>query len=198
MDLGIKGKFALVTGGSRGLGKAAAISLAKEGVNVAICGRTESDLNKTVQEIKSLGVDSKGFIVDISDLSKLEDTYNVILEQFGDIDILVNAKNMGELMFNHDLAFVAGGDTALELAYTGTPGIVVPTIDYENKIAEFLEKNKIFINLGDIKTNSKHGIRIKIDLFWNDNNKRKTFSENSKRFIDGKGLSRIIKNTDLC
>ena len=71
-------------------------------------------------------------------------------------------------------------------------------IDYENKIAEFLEKNKIFINLGDIKTNSKHGIRIKIDLFWNDNNKRKTFSENSKRFIDGKGLSRIIKNTDLC
>ena len=62
MDLGIKGKFALVTGGSRGLGKAAAISLAKEGVNVAICGRTELDLNQTVQEIKSLGVDSKGFI----------------------------------------------------------------------------------------------------------------------------------------
>ena len=90
MDLGIKGKFALVTGGSRGLGKAAAISLAKEGVNVAICGRTELDLNQTVQEIKSLGVDSKGFIVDISDLSKLEDTYNVILEQFGTIDILVN------------------------------------------------------------------------------------------------------------
>jgi len=130
--------------------------------------------------------------------NNFEEVDNIVKQSKLDIDILVNAKNMGELMFNHDLAFVAGGDTALELAYTGTPGIVVPTIDYENKIAEFLEKNKIFINLGDIKTNSKHGIRIKIDLFWNDNNKRKTFSENSKRFIDGKGLSRIIKNTDLC
>ena len=102
MDLGIKGKFALVTGGSRGLGKAAAISLAKEVVNVAICGRTELDLNQTVQEIKSLGVDSKGFIVDISDLSKLEDTYNVILEQFGDIDILVN--NVGGSKVREDFS----------------------------------------------------------------------------------------------
>ena len=41
MDLGIAGKNALVTGGSRGLGRQCAVSLASEGVNVAICGRTE-------------------------------------------------------------------------------------------------------------------------------------------------------------
>ena len=49
MDFGIKGKVALVTGGSRGLGKHAALSLAGEGVNVAISGRTQETLDKTVE-----------------------------------------------------------------------------------------------------------------------------------------------------
>ena len=45
MDLGLKDKNALVTGGSRGLGLASAISLAKEGVNIIICARSEEDLS---------------------------------------------------------------------------------------------------------------------------------------------------------
>ncbi|MCH7802014.1 MAG: SDR family NAD(P)-dependent oxidoreductase, partial [Chloroflexi bacterium] len=56
MDLGISGKNALVTGGSRGLGRQTALSLAGEGVNVAICGRTLSTLDKTVAELEALGV----------------------------------------------------------------------------------------------------------------------------------------------
>ena len=46
MDLGIKGKVALVTGGSRGLGRQSALALAAEGVNVAICARGEERLNQ--------------------------------------------------------------------------------------------------------------------------------------------------------
>ena len=48
MDLGITGKVALITGGSRGLGRQSALALASEGVNVAICGRTNSSLDSTV------------------------------------------------------------------------------------------------------------------------------------------------------
>ena len=56
MDLKIKNKNALITGGSRGLGKEAAIHLAREGVNIAICGRSEESLNLTINEIENYGV----------------------------------------------------------------------------------------------------------------------------------------------
>ena len=52
MDLGLKDKNALVTGGSRGLGLASAISLAKEGVNIIICARSEEDLSKAKSKIQ--------------------------------------------------------------------------------------------------------------------------------------------------
>ena len=55
MDLGLNGKVALVTGGSRGLGRESALSLAREGANVAICGRTQDTLDDTVNELKGLG-----------------------------------------------------------------------------------------------------------------------------------------------
>ena len=58
MDLGIKNKIALVTGSSRGIGKAAAISLAKEGAKVVICGRNQITLDTTLTEIKKINHNS--------------------------------------------------------------------------------------------------------------------------------------------
>ena len=55
MDLGLTGKIALITGGSRGLGRESALSLAREGVSVAICGRTKNVLDATVKEIEQIG-----------------------------------------------------------------------------------------------------------------------------------------------
>ena len=90
MDLGIKGKAALVTGGSRGLGRQSALALAGEGVNVAICGRTQETLDRTVEEIDALGVSSMGVVGDVSDLSDIESLHQRVVDGFGPINILVN------------------------------------------------------------------------------------------------------------
>ncbi|MBI4641664.1 MAG: SDR family oxidoreductase [Candidatus Tectomicrobia bacterium] len=90
MDLGIQGKVALVTGGSRGLGRQCALSLAREGVNVAICGRTRETLGKAVKEIEGLGVSSIGVVADVSDVSAIEPLHQKVVGSLGPIDILVN------------------------------------------------------------------------------------------------------------
>ncbi|MCH7746233.1 MAG: SDR family NAD(P)-dependent oxidoreductase, partial [Chloroflexi bacterium] len=101
MDLGIKGKTALVTGGSRGLGKHAALSLAREGVNVAICGRTQETLDSTVKELEALGVSSMSVIADVGDVSGIESLHQQVVDGLGPIDILVN--NVGGTRSREDI-----------------------------------------------------------------------------------------------
>ncbi len=105
MDLYIKGKNALVTGGSRGLGKQCALSLAREGVNVAICGRTKSTLKKTVEELKALGIQSVGIVADIGKVSEIETLYKEAVDGVGAIDILVN--NAGGTRAREDINTVS-------------------------------------------------------------------------------------------
>ena len=90
MDLGIQKKVAFITGGSRVLGKAAAISLAKEGATIGICSRDENSVGSTVEELKNLGAEVKGFVADISDLSQLKNLHSKITRELGEIEILVN------------------------------------------------------------------------------------------------------------
>lgn len=91
MDLGLKGKAALVAGGSKGLGKAVALELSKEGARVAICARGRSELSETVEEIRSL---TSGEVIGIpADLSVSEQAREFVREgarRFGTVDILVN------------------------------------------------------------------------------------------------------------
>lgn len=105
MDLGIKGKVALVTGGSRGLGRQAALSLAQEGVNVAICGRTRETLDKTVAELKANGVDSVGVVADVGVQSDIESLHQAVVDGLGQIDILVN--NAGGSLSREDITAVS-------------------------------------------------------------------------------------------
>ena len=90
MDLGIKDKVAVVTGGSRALGMVTAKALAQEGVHVSICGRTQSSLDETVGELKSLGVSAIGIIADIAEPSGAQDVYDATVAELGSVDILVN------------------------------------------------------------------------------------------------------------
>ena len=90
MDLGIAGKNALVTGGSRGLGRQCAVSLAAEGVNVAICGRTQGTIDGTVAELESMGVKAFGVVADVIDSSDMQRLHDETVSGLGPIDILVN------------------------------------------------------------------------------------------------------------
>ena len=90
MDLGINGKVALVTGGSRGLGRQSALALAGEGVNVAICGRTRATLDRTVAEVVATGVSSIGVVADVSDTAEVDSLHDQVTEALGPVEILVN------------------------------------------------------------------------------------------------------------
>ena len=90
MNLGIKGKKALITGGSRGLGLASAVSLAKEGVDLAICARAKSDLENAKKILSKYHVKICAINFDLSDNKKLESLVQETEKQLGSIDILVN------------------------------------------------------------------------------------------------------------
>jgi 3-oxoacyl-[acyl-carrier protein] reductase len=104
MDLGISGKTALVTGGSRGLGRQCALSLAAEGVNVAICGRTKETLDRTAAELEGLGVTAVPIVWDVSNTSTVKDLHAEIKSSLGEIDILIN--NVGGSPVKGDLTQV--------------------------------------------------------------------------------------------
>ncbi|MDB5502350.1 MAG: fabG 2 [Tardiphaga sp.] len=91
MDLQLKGKCALVTGGSEGIGKAIAMTLAKEGVNVAICARRLEPLEKTAEEIRNAyGVT---VVAITADLTKDADAKNFVekaAKQLGSLDLMIN------------------------------------------------------------------------------------------------------------
>tara|TARA_B100000686_G_scaffold321086_1_gene373398 strand:- start:1021 stop:1812 length:792 start_codon:yes stop_codon:yes gene_type:complete len=90
LDFQLKNKVALITGGSRGIGRATALRLADEGTNIAICGRTEESLNQTVSEIKSKGVQAWGLKADVSKIGDIEKFMEITLNKAGHIDVLVN------------------------------------------------------------------------------------------------------------
>ena len=91
MELGIRGKTALITASSKGIGKAIAEGFAAEGCNVAICSRTKTNLIETAREIKlKYGLEPFWGICDISQQKDIDNFLSAVQKQFGTIDILVN------------------------------------------------------------------------------------------------------------
>ena len=83
-------QVALVTGASRGLGKAVAIELARNGAKVACVARSAEKLAETVDEIKAAGGEAEAFSVDVTDRDSVESAVDKIAEDWGRLDILVN------------------------------------------------------------------------------------------------------------
>ncbi|WP_372755140.1 3-ketoacyl-ACP reductase [Mariniflexile sp.] len=86
----LQNKKALITGGSRGLGKATAIAFAKEGIDVAITGRNEANLKETVAELEAFGITATYAAFDVANYNEVKTGINNIIQSFNTIDILVN------------------------------------------------------------------------------------------------------------
>lgn len=89
MDLGIEGRVALVTGASRGLGRASAEALAIEGAKVVVCARGEESLLTTISSFHDMGLDIEGLVCDISSPNAATRLVDHCVDRFGKIDILV-------------------------------------------------------------------------------------------------------------
>ena len=85
-----KNKKAIITGGSRGLGKATAIAFAKEGIDIAITGRNEATLKETVAELETYGIKAIYSVFDISNYEEVKSAIKSILKELGSVNILVN------------------------------------------------------------------------------------------------------------
>ncbi|MFO1132445.1 MAG: SDR family oxidoreductase [Hyphomicrobiales bacterium] len=97
MDLDLKGRRALVTGGSKGIGRAVALGLAAEGCDVAICARDAQGVAAAVAELQATGVNAVGASLDVGERAALERFIATAAEALGGLDILVcNASAFAE------------------------------------------------------------------------------------------------------
>ena len=86
----LKGRRALVTGGTRGIGKAVALEFARQGADVVICGTNKEKLESVKTELQTLGVRSEGYVCDVGDPVQVEKTVRLAADFLGSIDILAN------------------------------------------------------------------------------------------------------------
>lgn len=91
----LTGKTAFITGAGKGIGKATALALAKEGVNIGLMARTEKDLQAVVKELESLGVKAAYAIADVSSVEQVEAAVAKLSDQLGSADILINNAGIG-------------------------------------------------------------------------------------------------------
>jgi 3-oxoacyl-[acyl-carrier protein] reductase len=93
--MGVNGSVAIVTGATRGMGRAIATRLAASGARVALVSRTETDLQTVEEDIRNAGGEAAGFSTDISNRASVETMVEAVLTRFGRIDILVNCAFWG-------------------------------------------------------------------------------------------------------
>jgi len=116
MDLGIRNRVAMVAAASKGLGKAAAVSLAREGCKVSICGRSEAGLEVARLELEALGVEVLAIRCDVSQAEDLAHWHQATRQRFGPVDILVTNTGGPKAAIFQDLSdedWASGVDSTL-------------------------------------------------------------------------------------
>jgi 3-oxoacyl-[acyl-carrier protein] reductase len=96
MALNLRGKNALVTGGSRGIGRAIAEKLLSAGAAVAICGKDAARLQRAVEEMSKSGGRVVGKVADVAKLDEVQSLFQFVDKELGQLDILVNNAGLGK------------------------------------------------------------------------------------------------------
>lgn len=128
MDLGLKGLKAVVTGGTKGIGRAIAQTLAAEGAHVAFCARNADEVAQAVKDFAGYGVKISGRAVDVADGPALAAWVNDVAAEFGGIDIVV--ANVSALAIATDEAAWQRG---FEVDMMGTVRLVNAAMPYLEK-----------------------------------------------------------------
>jgi 3-oxoacyl-[acyl-carrier protein] reductase len=172
MDLGLRGKVALVTAASKGIGRGIAEELAAEGADVAICARGKPGLDEAVESLQAHGVRAVGIAADAADAAGVLETVQDTIDAFGRIDILVN--NAGDAWFGRmvdttdeqwaqalDINLysavrftravvphmrAAGGGRIINISTVGAHSPIVGMVDYEAAKAGLLAFAKTMAN----------------------------------------------------
>jgi 3-oxoacyl-[acyl-carrier protein] reductase len=172
MDLGLRGKVALVTAASKGIGRGIAEELAAEGADVAIYARGKPGLDEAVESLQAHGVRAVGIAADAADAAGVLETVQDTIDAFGRIDILVN--NAGDAWFGRmvdttdeqwaqalDINLysavrftravvphmrAAGGGRIINISTVGAHSPIVGMVDYEAAKAGLLAFAKTMAN----------------------------------------------------
>jgi 3-oxoacyl-[acyl-carrier protein] reductase len=95
MDLQLKGKVALITGSSKGIGLEMALTLAEEGCNIGVCARHQDEVDAAVKAISAKGVKAHGDVVDITDSQSYESWIGNCADKLGGVDIFIANASAG-------------------------------------------------------------------------------------------------------
>lgn len=133
MDLGLENKVALVTGGTKGIGKAIAKALADEGAQVVICGRGKDNLEKTKKDIESSGKNVLAIQADLTKQADVDHLISTIIETHNTIDILINNAGMTP-GFNHfENITLEDWENIFDLNVFGTVRVTKAVLPYMKK-----------------------------------------------------------------
>ena len=149
--MSLKGKTALVTGAARGIGAAIAKKLASEGANVAICDLKAEWCDETVAALKALGVESKGYGVNVSVSAEVDACVKQVIADFGRIDIMVNNAGItkdGLLMRMSDEDWDAVLNVNLKGTFLFTRAVSRPMM--KNKNADGTQAGGAIINIASV------------------------------------------------
>lgn len=114
-----KKKIAVVTGAARGIGRACAEKLAKDGMAVLLLGRTQASVEKAAEELRAQGLEAEAFVCEVSDRASVQAAAAQILEKYGRVDVLVNNAGITRDAMFHKMSDESW-DTVIDTNLTGT------------------------------------------------------------------------------